>query len=469
MASNNKNKVTENSSSRTVKVNDADIVALFSKPVASNEPKNKQNQSQQKNHNHNSKPLKNEPNKNLNHVKRHNGNNLENQAEKPHEAINTISNQKKAKELEISIPDSNSIVKSNKSEIVQQEQEENPAKASEESKPKKSESLSKLMNFMEDDLTDNYEKVLEEKIQNDSESKNIQDELNSNNSVFSICPQEDCDRNKTNKAEKDEENREKTIGQVDKSISETKISSLESETLNKLNKEFVSKTRRTATLFENLIELLDSNYPDKMTVNEIFRAIISCEQALRDNRSFAIYCSEMVKKELQKGELADEEAFKVSYENIYEDIYYHEINSKYAYFRLPELATKRNFRNNIPERIADFSNRNYIQNALREYQNKNLMPLWNEFTFVFIHYFDENNKWIRDTDNYNTKTIIDAFLDLLIVDDTSKCSHIVQLTMPVNYESFTEVYVLKGHYLGKMILKYLPRLSEKYSGDRSAK
>lgn len=433
-----------------------DISALFAaKPVAT-EPKNQsQNKKQNGGGSHQNKQEQSKKNNPKQDVKESQNNTKEmpvkqEQIKKPEEGEKISSSPDKSAENVIE----NKPVMEEKSE----REEEISDKFSEDKPLKKTESMAALMAYMETGSVESYEAALEAQVQDASESENQTDEpanksqnLPLDKDVF--MPDEDKNQG--------DKNKKPTVGTKSKKLAETKISSLEDKTLTDLNKKLVSHVRKIRNSFDNLMDFIDEKYPDEMTVDEIFKVIISVESALRDNRSYAIYCSEKVKTALEKREISKEKDAKVSLENIFEDIFYSKITSEYAYFRLPELSTKRLFQNDVMERIADFSLRNYIQEQLNAYQRENPQRLWNEFTFIFIHYYDENNvSQCRDTDNYNIKTAIDAFLGLLVTDDKSDNSHIIQLTRPSKYEPFTELYVLRGHYMGDVILKYLPRLSK---------
>lgn len=126
----------------------------------------------------------------------------------------------------------------------------------------------------------------------------------------------------------------------------------------------------------------------------------------------------------------------------------------FYYFRLPKLATKIY---NTTKKIQNMPDSYLLECiTMRIKESKKMYEMFDEFTAIFVHHYTKDEIQ-RDTDNIEIKKPIDAIGTVLIKNDTQKYSHICQFTVE-DKESFTEMYILKGHSIFDKLLPNLDKL-----------
>ena len=156
----------------------------------------------------------------------------------------------------------------------------------------------------------------------------------------------------------------------------------------------------------------------------------------------------------QKGDLEAES------ESCFFDGFDFKIGDNFYYLKCPKLSVYSD-KKERSELMLDRYIRDFISNSLSNYQAQNNIKLeiFETFSLVILHHIKPENAKKYDTDNIEIKKPIDGINGRLIRNDTADRSDIFQIIVPDN-EEYTEIYVLKGHGLGKSIIRLLNGLKQ---------
>ena len=195
--------------------------------------------------------------------------------------------------------------------------------------------------------------------------------------------------------------------------------------------------------------LQQESFDDDLDVkirSQINAIAVKKEKELIELKDF-LYKAADIKFDVSKGDKYDaEDCFLPGFDfKILDRIYY---------FRLPKLKFSKD-KLSKTEHMLDRYLRDAITESLERYQiGRPTFECFETFTIIFIHYFKEEDSDRFDTDNIDIGKAINAVNGILIQNDTIARSHIIQITKPSDTE-YTEMYILKGHYLGGRITELL--------------
>ena len=188
-------------------------------------------------------------------------------------------------------------------------------------------------------------------------------------------------------------------------------------------------------------------------IREKLRRIISKDEHNLIRKKNKI--SEKIKK-ISSFKIENESEF-YDFEDCFFDGYDFKIGEDFYYLRLPGLHSKVDFNANS-ELMIDRSIKDFIKSSLLDYQlNRENFEQFEEFSLIIIHHLTPEKAALIDTDNIEIKKPIDAINKVLIKNDTANYSDIFQIVQ-ISDEEYTEMYVIKGHALGRSILGLLEGL-----------